>query len=87
LEGERSQGSDIGRVVIPGAIGAGIGTLAGGGKGAAIGTGIGAAIGLTTVFATRGKEIEVPRGSALDIVLDKPLIIPADEEGTTAGNR
>jgi hypothetical protein len=87
IEGEGSEGSDLGRILIPGIVGAGVGTLAGGGKGAAIGTGIGAAIGLTTVFATRGKEIEVPRGSTLDIVLVKPLTIPADEEGSTTGNR
>jgi hypothetical protein len=87
VEGEGSEGSDIGKIVIPGMVGAGVGTLAGGGKGAAIGTGIGAAIGLATVFATRGKEIEVPRGSTLDIVLDKPLVIPSEEENHAAGTR
>jgi hypothetical protein len=87
VEGEGSEGSDIGRVVMPGIVGAGVGTLAGGGKGAAIGGGIGAAIGLATVFATRGKEIEVPRGSSLDILLDKPLSIPLEEEGASAKNR
>jgi hypothetical protein len=85
--GEGSEGNDIGRVVMPGIVGAGVGTLAGGGKGAAIGGGIGAAIGLAAVFATRGKEIEVPRGSTLDITLDKPLAIPPEETGFTAGNR
>ena len=78
VEGEGSEGRDLGKIVIPGITGAGIGTLAGGGKGAAIGGGLGAAIGLATVFSTRGKEIDVPRGATLDIVLDKPLSIPAD---------
>jgi hypothetical protein len=87
VEGEGSEGSDIGRIVMPGIVGAGVGTLAGGGKGAAIGGGIGAAIGLATVFATRGKEIEVPRGSSMDITLDKPLTIPPEEEGTAAKYR
>jgi hypothetical protein len=87
VEGEGSEGSDIGRILMPGIAGAGIGTLAGGGKGAAIGSGIGAAIGLATVLATRGKEIEVPRGSTLDITLDKPLTIPPEEEGAAARNR
>ena len=87
VEGEGSEGSDIGRIAMPGLVGAGVGTLAGGGKGAAIGTGIGAAIGLASVFATRGKEIEVPRGSTLDIVLDKPLVIPSEEEESAAGTR
>jgi hypothetical protein len=87
VEGEGSEGSDIGKVMMPGLVGAGIGTLAGGGKGAALGGGIGAAIGLATVLATRGKEIEVPRGSTLDITLDKPLTIPPEEEGGAARNR
>lgn len=87
VEGEGSEGSDIGKVMMPGLVGAGIGTLAGGGKGAALGGGIGAAIGLATVLATRGKEIEVPRGSTLDITLDKPLTIPPEEEGAAARNR
>jgi hypothetical protein len=87
VEGEGSEGSDIGRIVMPGIVGAGVGTLAGGGKGAAIGGGIGAAIGLATVFATLGKEIEVPRGSSMDITLDKPLTIPPEEEGTAAKYR
>jgi hypothetical protein len=87
VEGEGSEGSDIGRIVMPGLVGAGIGTLAGGGKGAAIGTGIGAAIGLATIFSTRGKEIEVPRGSTLYIALDKPLTIPSEEGGAAARNR
>jgi len=87
MEGDSSVGSDIGKVIIPGAVGAGIGGLAGGGQGAAIGTGIGTAIGLATVFATRGKDIEVPRGSTLDIVLDKPLVLPPEEEGAATKNR
>ncbi len=87
VEGEGSEGNDLGRIVMPGIVGAGVGTLAGGGKGAAIGGGIGAAIGLASVFATRGKEIEVPRGSSLDIVLDKPLTIPPEEDGATVRNR
>jgi hypothetical protein len=87
VEGEGSEGSDIGKVLVPGLAGTGIGTLAGGGKGAAIGTGVGVAIGLASVFATRGKDIEIPRGSTLNISLDQPLIIPPEEEGDTAKNR
>jgi hypothetical protein len=80
IEGEGSTGSDAGKVVAPTIAGAGIGTLAGGGKGAGIGAGVGAAIGLATVFASRGKDIEVQRGSSLDILLDRALIIPSEGE-------
>jgi hypothetical protein len=87
VEGEGSEASDIGKIVVPSLAGAGIGTLAGGGKGAAIGTGVGAAIGLASVFATRGKDIEIPRGSTMSISLDNALVIPADEESDAAKNR
>jgi hypothetical protein len=82
IDGEGSVGSDIGKVLVPGLAGAGIGTLAGGGKGAGIGAGVGAAIGLATVFATRGKDLEVRRGSTMDISLDRPLAIPQESESS-----
>jgi hypothetical protein len=87
VEGEGSQASDVGKILVPSLAGAGIGSLAGGGKGAAIGSGVGAAIGLGRVFATRGKDIEIPRGSTMSISLDTPLIIPAEEEADAAKNR
>ena len=87
VEGEGSQTTDIGRVLTPGLIGAGIGILAGGGKGAAIGGGIGAAIGLTAVFTSRGKDLEVHRGSTLDIALDRPLMIPSEGDDSAFRNR
>lgn len=84
IKGKASAGKDFGRVLTPGLIGAGIGTLAGGGKGAGIGAGVGAAVGLATVFTSRGKDIELRRGSALDISLDKPLYVLSEGEGTAA---
>jgi len=88
VEGEGSVGSDVGRVMKPGLAGAGIGALAGGGRGSAIGAGVGAAVGLATVFATRGKDLEVRRGSAMDISLDRPLNLPLEAgEATSAKNR
>ncbi len=87
VEGAGSTGSDITRVLIPGLIGGGIGTIAGGGKGAAIGGGIGAAIGLSGVFLSRGKDLEVRRGSALEISLDRPLAISPEGEDAAVRNR
>ncbi len=82
VEGEGSLGRDAGRVAKPGLTGAGIGALAGGGKGAAIGSGVGAVVGLATVFATRGKDLEVRRGSTMEIALDRPLsVAPETENG------
>lgn len=76
IEGEGSKGKDAAQVAKPSLSGAGIGALAGGGKGAAIGSAAGAVIGLGTVFASRGKDVELRKGSTLEIVLDRPLTIP-----------
>ena len=78
VTGEGSAGKDAATVAKPGLAGAGIGAIAGGGKGAAIGTGIGAVAGLATVFATRGKDLELRRGSSMEIVLDRPLTLLPD---------
>lgn len=80
LQGEGSAGQDTRRVAAPAASGAGIGALAGGGRGAAVGAGVGAIVGLATVFATRGKDLEIRRGATLDIVLEQPLTLSADHE-------
>jgi hypothetical protein len=87
VEGEGSEASDLGKIVVPGLAGAGIGGIAGGGKGAAIGSGVGAVIGLASVLATRGKDIEIPRGSTMSISLDRSLVIPFEEENDSAKNR
>jgi hypothetical protein len=84
IEGEGSGRRDMGRVLTPGIVGAGVGGIAGGGQGAGIGAGVGAAIGLATVFATRGKDLELRRGSTMDISLDRPLTLPQDSEGISA---
>jgi hypothetical protein len=86
IEGEGSEGRDVGRVLTPGLVGAGIGGLSSGGRGAGIGAGVGVAIGLATVFTSRGKDIEMRRGSTLDISLDKPLSIPPEADGVAARN-
>lgn len=76
LKGEGSKKKDAAVIGGAGAVGAGIGAIAGGGKGTAIGGGAGAIAGLATVLATRGKDLEVPRGTEFDIVLDRPLRLP-----------
>jgi hypothetical protein len=87
IEGESSIKNDVGKVLAPGLAGAGIGTLAGGRKGAGIGAGVGTVIGLATVFSSQGKDLEVPRGSTLDIALDRPLAIPLEGEDAALRNR
>jgi type IV secretion system protein VirB10 len=72
---DRDKGADAGTVIKTTGAGAGIGAIAGGGEGAGIGAGIGAATGLATVMMTRGPEVQLPRGSSVDIMLDRPLYL------------
>jgi type IV secretion system protein VirB10 len=87
VAGAGSTGSDMAKVLTPGLVGAGIGTLAGGGKGAGIGAGVGVAIGLAAVFTSRGKDLDVRRGSTMEISLDRPWTVPPESEASAARNR
>jgi type IV secretion system protein VirB10 len=67
-------GADAARVTLLAATGASIGGLADRDwRGAGIGAGIGAGAGIATVLLTRGREVELPRGATLDVVLDRAL--------------
>lgn len=77
IKGDTSKGEDVGTVATTGTTGAGVGAIAGGGKGAAIGGAAGAAAGLAATLFTRGRELELPRGTTVDVVLDRPLELDA----------
>jgi type IV secretion system protein VirB10 len=69
-----SQGQDARRIATTSGAGAAIGGLADRSwKGAGIGAGIGGAVGLTTVLVTRGREVELRRGSTIDVVFDRSV--------------
>src|SRR5713101_10108091 len=73
------KGKDAGTIAETTAAGAGIGAIAGRAKGLGIGAGIGAAAGLAAVLLTRGPEAELPRGSTLDVVLERDLSLDASQ--------
>jgi len=73
VTGPGGKGKDVGTVAETTVTGAGIGAIAGGGKGAGIGAGVGGLAGLAAVLLTRGPEAQIPRGSTLDIVLERDL--------------
>jgi hypothetical protein len=73
VTGPGGKGKDVGTIAETTATGAGIGAIAHGVKGLGIGAGIGAAAGLAAVLLTRGPEAELPRGSTLDVVLERDL--------------
>lgn len=79
VNGPGGKGKDVGTVATTTATGAGIGAIAGGAKGAGIGAGIGGLAGLAAVLLTRGPEAELPRGSTLDIVLEREITLDGNQ--------
>ena len=75
VTGGGGKGKDAGTIATTTVTGAGIGAIAGGGKGAGIGAGIGGLVGLGAVLLTRGPEAQLPRGTTLDIVLERDLAL------------
>ena len=92
IKGDSNKSGDLGTVLTTTGAGAGVGGLVGvaagsSGKGAAIGGAAGAAAGLLAVLLTRGPELEVPRGSVLDIQLDRPLYLDDEKINFTDPGR
>lgn len=82
--GDSNKGADVGTVIrtteAGTAIGAGVGAASGNvARGAGIGAGVGALTGLGAVLLTRGPEAELPRGSTLEAVTDRPIYLDADK--------
>jgi hypothetical protein len=71
----------VAQTTIPGAE---IGTIVGAAKGSpleglAIGSLVGAATGVAWILATRGKEIVLPHGTSLDLLLSQPVDFDREE--------
>jgi type IV secretion system protein VirB10 len=84
IVGDSDKTSDVGTVIRSTAagtgIGAGVGAASGNiGKGAGIGAGVGAVAGLGAVLLTRGPDAELPRGSTLEAVIERPIYLEADK--------
>lgn len=74
IKSEGTKGEDVSTVLKTTGTGAGIGAIATRTRsGAGTGALIGAAAGLATVLFTRGKELILPRGTSIEITLDRPL--------------
>jgi hypothetical protein len=73
VKGPTSRANDAAVIVRSTVYGGGIGALSAGGTGAKAGLGIGAAAGLLGVLLTRGPDAELPRGTTLNVRLDRPI--------------
>jgi len=72
-----TKGTDAARIATTAGTGAAIGGLADRSwKGAGIGAGAGAGVGLATVLLTRGREVDLHRGTTIDVVFDRA--VPVD---------
>jgi hypothetical protein len=77
---DSNKGGDIGTIAKTTGAGAGIGGLATqSAKGVGIGAAVGAAVGLAAVLLTRGPEAELPRGSTVEAVIDRSILLDADK--------
>ena len=79
VSGDTDKAGDAATIAKTTIAGAGIGGITGGPKGLGIGAGIGAATGLAAVLLSRGPESELPRGTTLEAVLDRPLFLDSDK--------
>jgi type IV secretion system protein VirB10 len=79
MTGPGGKGKDAATIATTTATGAGIGAIAGGGKGAGIGAGIGGVAGLAAVLLSRGPDAQLPRGSSMDLVLERDLQLDAGQ--------
>jgi hypothetical protein len=88
IHGDTDKGSDIGTIAKSTGIGAGVGGIATqSAKGAGIGAGAGAAVGLAAVLLTRGPELELPRGTTVDVILDRTVYLDASRVNFTDPGR
>lgn len=77
IKGPTSRGNDAAIIISTTAYGGVIGAAAAGATGAKAGVAGGAAAGLLGVLLTRGPDAELPRGTSVDVVLEKPIPLVA----------
>ncbi len=76
IEVGSTAGQDVRRIAVTAGSGAAIGGLADHGwEGAGIGAGIGTGVGVATALLTRGRELELRRGTSLDVVFDRDMTL------------
>jgi type IV secretion system protein VirB10 len=80
IKGDTDKAGDVSTVAKTTTAGAGIGAIAGRSVASAgIGAGIGAGAGLLAVLLTRGPDAELPRGTTVEAVLNRPILLDADK--------
>jgi type IV secretion system protein VirB10 len=82
VQQEGEGGKEVGQIAGTAATGAAIGAIAAqGAKGAGIGAGIGGATGLAIAMLTRHNEVRLESGTAVEMVLSRPLTLDPNRAG------
>jgi type IV secretion system protein VirB10 len=84
VTGERDSSGDVRTVAVGGGVGASVGAIAGSAAGhplggVGIGAATGAAVGLATIFHGKKPEAALPRGTIVEMVLDRDLTFSRNE--------
>lgn len=92
IEAEGTKGRDAATIAGTAVVGTSIGAIAGGasghaGTGAAIGAGAGGLTGLIIALTQRGREIDLYRGTEVDMTLDRNLVFDESELMRSARGR
>src|SRR3954468_3522346 len=88
IEHEGEKGRDAGTIAQTAGAGAGIGGLATGTlKGAGIGSGVGAVAGLATVLLSRGSDVRLEQGTAVEMIFQRDVALEESRLETTRGYR
>ncbi len=76
IEHEGEKGKDAGTIATTAGAGAGLGGLATGTlKGVGIGSGIGAVAGLATVLLSRGSDVRLEQGTAVEMIFQRDVAL------------
>src|SRR3954467_9785327 len=88
IEHEGEKGRDAGTIAKTAGAGAGLGGLATGTlKGAGIGSGVGAVAGLATVLLSRGSDVRLEQGTAVEMIFQRDVALEESRLETTRGYR
>jgi hypothetical protein len=89
LKASATKGEDARTIGIGAGVGAIVGAIIGGKKGAAAGAAIGGGAGTAQVLLTPGKDIALPRGTAISVALDRAVDVkvPLEADPPAAAER
>ncbi|MBV8475915.1 MAG: hypothetical protein JO266_15515 [Acidobacteria bacterium] len=87
IRSDSQTGQKVGTAATTAATGAAVGGLSNGLKGAAIGAGIGGAVGTAVALLTRGHDVTLEAGTAINMVIQRPISVDASRISAASSRR